>query len=581
MSERLVHRGPDDDGLWVSDDHTVYLAHRRLSIIDLSADAKQPMQAYDRRFVLTYNGEIYNYRELRDACIKLGSHFNTQSDSEVIIEAYRHWGVDAFKKFRGMWAFALFDKEENKVILSRDPFAIKPLYYGTHHGRLYFASEPGALNVLGEHFCEHDLTSIHLFRESGYLERGDWTFYNNIKRFPHAHFSVIDLDKPQADLKFQRYWSPAHNTEHYASYDAAVNRCRDLLNDSIQLHLRSDVPVGSCLSGGIDSSAIVCMGSDLNPKEAFTTFTTHYPQHQNLDETQWAKKIIERNNARAFFTEPTQTDFVADLDDLLQAQGEPFGSMSIYAQYCVFKKIHETNIKVVLDGQGADEMFGGYLGFVPFYFEDLARKRRFVTLLQELFAFKDVDVPGLDIKAQLKRAVRFLFQKNNAAATSTSTPAEVKDELDARLAQLTVSHTSFESRLEDLLTNSNIPQLLRYEDRNSMHFSIESRVPFLETELVNFALSLPASFKIKRGFTKAVLRDALTGILPDDVRVRRDKLGFPAPECAWLKSGFDIEAPGPGSRQWRDFILERWMKTAVNSSNTMMTDNRNNYAIEA
>ena len=559
MNQSNFHRGPDAGGIWHSNCRRVSFGHRRLSIIDLTDKALQPIKSYDSKYILTFNGEIYNFKELRKQCEQLNSTFYSLSDSEVIIECYRHFGLQCFKKMRGMWALALYDSEKNKVVLSRDPFAIKPLYYGVLNGTLFFGSEPVNLHQASDYFKSEDLITSDMFLEHGYLERGDWTFYKNIKRFPHAHYLELDLDKNDISFNFKRYWTPDVEINHKITYSDATKRLQQLLVDSVRLHLQSDVPVGACLSGGIDSSAIVAIGTSQMPGKQFSTFTTHYPNNPLIDETKWAKKIIDSFKTKSYFIEPTKESFMRELQKLIVAQGEPFGSMSIFAQYTVFKKISETNVKVVLDGQGSDEMLAGYLGFLPLYFDDLLAKNSYFTYLRECFNFRISGLEQSDTINKLKNNLKLLLKnKHKSTAHSDIILGEYKDELEFRIASLYKHHLSFEERLQDLLCDSNIPQLLRYEDRNSMCFSIESRIPFLESELVNFILSLPANYRIRKGFTKAILRDALKGIIPEDIRLRRDKLGFPAPELQWLAECFDIQADVTGGRQWRDFIYSKW-----------------------
>lgn len=560
MNQQLSHRGPDGNGIWVSEKNNIYFAHNRLSIIDLSDAASQPMHSFDNNYVLIFNGEIYNYIELREECIHLGSKFQTDSDSEVIIESYRHWGEACFSRLKGMWAFLIYDVAKNQVVVSRDPFGIKPLYYSFYHGSFYFVSELKALTGLSEFFNQEDFVSSQLFLEYAYLERGDWTFYQNIKRFPHAHYTKINLDKNQSTLNFTKYWQPSPVINYNVSFDQAAKKIKELFCDSIQLHLRSDVPVGACLSGGLDSSAIVSLGTNLLNNKVFTTFTSQYLSHSEIDETRWAQIIINHTKAKSYFIQPTMELFKDSIDDLLWAQDEPFGSMSIFSQYCVFKRIGETSIKVILDGQGADEMLAGYQGFIPLYFSELIQKRCYVTLVKELMAFKDISLFN-NAKSGILNIIKKRFSKRDKLhrAINNESP-HIEAELHQRLNQLSLTFDSFEDRLGDLMLNSNLPQLLRYEDRNSMRFSIESRVPFLNTELVEFILSLPANFKIRNGYTKAVFREALKGVIPESVRQRRDKLGFPAPEIQWLKNCYGIDVAAPGSVEWRNFIYNRWCK---------------------
>lgn len=299
MSARLRHRGPDGEGTWLDVARAVGFVHRRLSIIDLTENAAQPMLSTDGRFVITYNGEIYNYRELRTECEKLGSSFRSQSDAEVAIEAYRHWNTEAFTWFTGMWAFAIYDRQEHEVVLCRDPFAIKPLFYASLNGALYFASEPKALRAADDSLAEVDEITVGLFEQHGYIDRRDWTFFKNIRRFPHANYAVVDVRAWPGELNLERYWAPPVRRRNIKPGDAA-EELRRLLQRSIEIHLRSDVPVGACLSGGLDSSSVVCIGTRLLPDGGrFNTFTTRFPEHRDIDETHWAQKVIDSTNARA------------------------------------------------------------------------------------------------------------------------------------------------------------------------------------------------------------------------------------------------------------------------------------------
>jgi len=557
MKEALKHRGPDGEGSYIAEDKALGLGHRRLSIIDLTRQAAQPMISSDGRYVITYNGEIYNYKELKEKCIEKGSIFKSQSDTEVILEVYRHWGEKCFTLFSGMWALALYDTEEEKLILSRDPFGIKPLYYGYLDNVLFFASEPKALTAADERFREVDDITVRLFEDYGYVDRGDWTFYRNIKRFPHAHFAVLDLNSNSTQLLFRRYWAPPGKTLKIGVGEASAE-LRRLLCKSVAMHLRSDVPVGACLSGGLDSSAIVCIGASLLPSGSrFNTFTTLYPEHPEIDETNWAKKVIHYTGSFARFAEPDLRFFLDDFTKVVRAQDEPFGSTSIFAQYAIFKKIGSTEVKVVLDGQGADEQLGGYHGFFRSYLDSLLASKRLWAYISEGFSLKKrhgfpFSMKLRDFSAVLKDKKSFLNQDGGA-------PGDVSlDELEARLCCLALPERNFEEVLVNLTVETNLPQLLRYEDRNSMAFSVESRVPFLEPELVAFALSLPADMKIHKGITKHVLREALRGLVPDEILLRNDKMGFPAPEKKWLKQGLGIDVEGPGQKEWRKLAVSMW-----------------------
>lgn len=557
MQKALYSRGPDNSGIWYN--HPVYFSHNRLSIIDLSAQGHQPMLSHDARFSITYNGEIYNYLELRAECLRLGSKFFSHTDTEVIIECYRHFGVAMFEKFKGMWAFALYDIEKNEIIFSRDPFGIKPLYYGFLNGAFYFASEPKALRAASKVFSIPDEISITLFIEHAYLDRGAWTFFEKIKRFPHASYAVISLNSPKLVIKPHSYWRPP-TTLSKINYNDAVVELQRLLSNSIKLHLRGDVPIGACLSGGIDSSAIVSIASKEH-KQRFKTFTVFYSKHEQVNERKWAEKIIQHTQSNGIFVEPTFEAFMEDFNALIYAQDEPFGTTSIYAQYAIFKRIAAEKIKVILDGQGADEQLSGYIGFIPIYLSSLLKNKQYLQFFQENRLLKKNYNTAFSMKVAFQHIIKKIKESqiivNSVPQIKLS---EVADTLEDRLRFLTYQPTQYEEILNMLVTESNIPQLLRYEDRNSMAFSIESRVPFLELELVNFILSLPAHFKIKNGFTKAILREALKGVVPEEVRLRTSKLGFPTPEIEWLKQGFNINATMAGNKSWRELVTNKWRK---------------------
>jgi asparagine synthase (glutamine-hydrolysing) len=567
MIDRIAHRGPDGEGVWLSENNQVCFGHRRLSIIDLSTKASQPMISSDGRYVITYNGEIYNYLYLKDLCEKKGSTFISTSDTEVVLECFRHFGPAAFEKFRGMWALAIYDNLERVTILSRDPFAIKPLYYGFSNDLLFFASEPKALIAGHKVFKDVDDVTVKLFLEYGYLDRHNWTFFRNIKRFPHAHYAVIKQEKT-ITLNFCPYWMPPKQIQKIQMADAAEH-LKLLLNDSIKIHMRSDVPVGACLSGGIDSSAIACIAAKFSHDQQLSTFTTHYPSFPNIDETNWAKKIIEAIDARPYFVEPTLIKFLSDLDRLIQIQDEPFGTTSIFAQYMIFNRIAETNVKVILNGQGADEQLAGYHGYFEQFLTSLLIQKKYLHFGNEYFHIKKTYSNNLNFpyKTILKQWTKTLFRKLSFFHSDLLSPninsAHI-DDIAERLKILSMPIGCFEDTLTALTCETNLPQLLRYDDRNSMGHSIESRVPFLDKEIVNFCLSLPSTLKIHNGLTKAVLRNALKDIIPNDVRMRIDKLGFPSPEIQWLKKGFNINVHSNGSREWRELITSKWLRQLEN-----------------
>jgi asparagine synthase (glutamine-hydrolysing) len=555
MNRSMRHRGPDGAGHWQSDDLRATFGHNRLAIIDLSARADQPFSSSDGRHTLVFNGEIYNYRELRAKCEKLGSVFRTTSDTEVLLEMYRRFGNACWAEFRGMWATAIYDSKEKTLTLSRDHVGIKPLHYGIKDGKLFFASEIKALRFAEPSFGQVDETTVASFVEHGYLDRGPWTFFKNVHRFPAAHFAVIR--NPDQKIVFTRYWNPiveARETE--AGPTESARQIRSLFEESVALHLESDVQVGACLSGGVDSSAIVCSAAKLGkPNVPLRTFTTEFPAHAFIDETKWARMINEQVGADATLVQPTYQDFIESFDRVLFHQDEPFGSTSIFSQYLIFQAIKKAGVKVVLDGQGADEVFAGYVGLMPSYLQQSFGQLGFLGgLVQNAMLFWRYRTSPREI-FRLRKA---RFDQSKIALEPVPLFEGRDDSLDERLRYLNRPYTSFEQMLTDLVTETNLPQLLRYEDRDSMAHSIESRVPFLDPKLISAGLNLHASLKYYKGFTKGILREAFRNLIPEGVRTRVSKLGFPAPEEEWLTRLLKQPISGTGSKPWRDYVVERW-----------------------
>lgn len=564
MIDALRHRGPDSNGEWQSENGLVSLGHTRLSIIDIDSRSGQPFKSYDDRYVITFNGEIYNYIELKKECIALGSIFRTESDTEVFIESFRHWGIESFKKFKGMWAAVIYDKTTHKVHISRDFFGIKPLYTAEVAGKLYFASEIKALRALGGFFSEPDEITVKMFINDGILDRGNWTFYKNIKRFPHCSFATIDLNSNSLVHEYQIYWSPfeVSFSKYMDSEENVVKGFKELFERSIKLHCRSDVEVGSCLSGGLDSSSIVALATNLNKN--FATFTTKFPDYPEIDESRSALMISQKYGTEQYFAEPRIQDFKEHFDEILKCQDEPYGSTSIFSQYMVFSKIHEQGIKVILDGQGSDEQLGGYLDLTyialntffnrGMYFDWLFEVRNF-SINHDRNYFRNI---LSTIKSKLIKI------KKEKLAFKDLVSYKDSDTYESRIAILNPAPTiDIEQYLTYLTFDGNLQQLLRYEDRNSMHFSIESRVPFLEPDLVSYILQIPFKYKFRKGYTKYLLRKAFENELPDEITWQKTKLGFASPEKIIMQELFGKEVDSAGSIEWRKLIVEKWRNLNV------------------
>ena len=547
----LEHRGPDNSAYKIYNKNNTILAHTRLSIIDLNAEANQPLLSQDENYSIVFNGEIYNYLELKNECLKLGSSFKTNSDTEVILESYRHWGNEAFKRFTGMWALAILDITNNKLIISRDPFGIKPLYYTIDDNSLYLSSEITPLKSSHKDAKTLDKTTIKLFQEQGILERGCWTFYKNIKKFPHSHYSVIDIDNFFSNRKIvpKLYWNIEDYKQNYENINI-IEEFKARLESNTKLHTRADVEIASTLSGGLDSSVI----SYLAREKVSKTFTSCFPKNKALDETYKAEHISKLINAKHFFAYPNIDSLKKDFNRLLYYQEEPFGTLSIYIQYKVFEAIKEEGLKVSLDGQGADEVLGGYK-FIINYFLNSYFSNSKVQFLSEAIMTSLNNMKDNNFKFD-RNIIKNLSSKSKLNKLQDIITTETDGSYEERMDFLKKPINSHRDILLYLTFEGNLQQLLKYVDRNSMAFSIESRVPFLTHDFVMFAVNLPTKFLYKKGRTKFLLREIYKEILHKDTYNEKIKLGFPAPDTEWFQ---ELSHCNSDHKNFREFITSKWI----------------------
>jgi asparagine synthase (glutamine-hydrolysing) len=551
---RLHHRGPDDQGVlrfaagevwrgraWEEGEAEAALLHWRLSIIDLSEIGWQPMTYGDGRYYLIFNGEIYNYLELRPELEALGHRFVSQSDTEVLLAAYTQWGAAALNRLVGMFAFAILDTAERTIFLARDCFGIKPLYYTTATGGFAFASEiPPLLDLPGVSRSANPQRLFQYIRH-GLTDHGGETIFADIRQLPSAHYMVVPLDNPRAAQPV-RYWDVDMGQRADLSFDEAAARVRDLFLENIRLHLRSDVPVGAALSGGIDSSAVVAAMRYVQGQNLDIRTFSYIADDPAISEERWVDMLGAAASATVRTVQPSADELVTDLDALIATQAEPFGGTSIYAQYRVFRLAHESGIKVMLDGQGADELLGGYYPYVGARLASLVRQGQWGDARRLLAA----PWPGMSRTALLSYAADFLIPtplqaplrrwagKDLMPAWANAAWFDARG-VTPRSLGYTRSRDVLHSHSYRSLTEVSLPQLLRYEDHNSMAYSIESRVPFLTPAFASFVLSLPESYIIgPDGASKRVFRQAMRGIVPDAILNRRDKIGFQTPENRWL-----------------------------------------------
>jgi asparagine synthase (glutamine-hydrolysing) len=566
----ISHRGPDGYGLAYfqtgskdgrcvefaldqdklpQEQVTLALGHRRLAIIDLSQNGAQPMPTKDEYLWITYNGEIYNYIELSEELRALGHSFRSTSDTEVILAAYAEWGEACVNRFNGIWAFAIADFKNNKLFCSRDRFGVKPFHYFYDGTRFVFGSE--IKELLCYSFVPRQVNSRAIYEYLAFsaVDYCEETFFASIYKLMQGH--NLTLDFATGKVVKMCYYHPQFGKNVKISYEDAALEFRRLLSDSISLQLRSDVEVGSCLSGGLDSSSIVCLMRQELLKTGQThvqrTFSSHF-EEQEANELEYMQEIIKATNVHAGFTYPSPQDLLHDLEKLVWYQDEPFGSTSIFAQWSVFKLVHENKVKVMLDGQGADEMLAGYVGFYPTYFDQLRDQRQYFTLWLEVYKYAHLhqkpwmSLLGKGLQRILGRLGKPFRPSSFTYRTDWLNPTLTDEFQGQSLYQRTKELTPFgkdenlENTLYQMTFLSNLQALLRHEDRNSMAFSVEARVPFLDHRLVEFIFSLPSRFKIRDGYTKRVLRDGMQGVIPEKIRWRVKKLGFATPERKWQRT---------------------------------------------
>lgn len=546
MTDALIHRGPDGEGQWIDEDNGIALGHRRLAIIDLSEAAKQPMIFQDR-YVVTFNGEIYNYIEIRQILINSGYSFVSNSDTEVLLAAYDKWGTECLQYFDGMFAFAIFDKQSKTLFCARDRFGEKPFYYSWTKQKFVFASEMKALWSVGVSKSVHN-NQLYLFLTYALHEdpgEPSHTFFSEIYRLKPAHYLLYKKNIPPVQVC---YWKiNQEETDHSITFENACIKFRELFYSSVLKRLRSDVSVGTSLSGGLDSSSVACTIENLMGKsgEVQKTFSARF-KDPTLDEGKYMSEVIKNTNITHYCTWPDEKKMIETLEQIMYHQEEPFATSSIYAQWEVYALARWENTTVLLDGQGADEYLSGYTHFFTPYLREVLKERGIMVLKKErnkLMLNNPVDeVPktGLFflIESMLPELVRisrvskvYLIGNNDSPSVSN----EIKRPFKRQIPPFPVFN-NLNKALYYATFQSGLEKLLRFADRNSMAFSREVRLPFLNHELVQFVFQLPSHYKIYNGWTKALLRYSMEGFLPDSVLWRKNKLGFQTPQKTWETS---------------------------------------------
>jgi asparagine synthase (glutamine-hydrolysing) len=523
----VKHRGPDDEGIFL--DGNTGLGFVRLSIIDLSNAGHQPKLSSDERHVIVFNGEIYNYIELREELKKEGIKFSTQTDTEVLLNAYLFWGESCLHKLNGMWAFAIYDKQEKSVFASRDRFGVKPFYYVRTDRQFIFCSEIPPLLSFLKNKPEPNYQSIFDFLVFNRTDQTENTFFNGVKKLQHGTNLRITGNSltiyPWYDLK-----EKVKVAEGFRSAEE-FKKC---FGDSVNLRLRSDVPVGVCLSGGLDSSSIVSTLMNSSAIKGLNTFSAVYHKGQTGDESEFIK-LYEGVVPFMNYITPDAKTLAEDLSKFVKCHAEPIPSTSPYAQYKVME-LAGNKVKVVIDGQGSDEHLAGYHYFFGFYFKDLLTHFKWYTLMKEIFYYLRIHRSGF----ALKTFIYFLLPKYFKTKASLGEKDYLNKEFTKKYSEkkTIVSDLYASGTMDEAFLNHfeyKLEHLLKWEDRNSMWFSIEARVPFLDYRLVERSLATKSNWKIRNGTTKFILREAMKGVLPEKIRLRRDKMGFVTPQEEWFK----------------------------------------------
>ena len=577
MNALVQHRGPDDEGMAVfnekmafpkaspksvkredginyleyadshSNDVYGFFGHQRLSILDLSALGHEPLADESGNYWLTYNGELYNYLEIKQELKELGVGFRSNTDAEVVLKAYIFWGKECLEKFNGMWAFAIYDVNKQEVFASRDRFGVKPFYYLLNEESFAFSSEQKALVMSG-------LIPRKINKKAAF----DYLAFASLENDPNGMFeNIIELE-PGHNLTFN-YKSWDLSVEQY--YNLSFNRKKEKINpgketkyieditalfkSAVDLRLRSDVLVGACLSGGIDSSAIVCQMADLGNEDIFT-FTASSKQPE-FDETDYANLVNEKIGAQSKLIYPEPGELLNDIEELVYAQDIPLFSTSTYAQFRVMKKVKETGVKVVLDGQGGDELFGGYLPYHINQWMDDVRSGNIVRLIKELKSF---DSLSTGIQFFTKQYLKYYGIKKMPSVIYKKLIQKVQAEHQYIAHDLMRSYgnagykkskkkppKSLNGILKHEFYNARLKQYLKCEDRCSMWHSVEARVPFSDDiKLIEYVFNIPGSYKIQKGNKKYLLKEATEHLLPSGIYNRKDKMGYVTPNNQWIYS---------------------------------------------
>jgi len=555
MTKLICHRGPDGFGcvFFEGGAHgkveivfqaarlprierpVVGLGHRRLAILDLSALGSQPMCTDDGTLHITHNGEIYNFLELRDELKARGYSFKTQTDTEVILQAYREWGCNCLTRFNGMWSFALLDRQQQRLFCARDRFGEKPFYYWASNRCFVFGSEIKQILEFPDVTRLANERAVFGYLDKSLLDQGDETFFFGIHQLPGGHLLTIDLAHHSFVPRICRYWELTMREPRPLSVGDACEEFRARFKKAVNLRLRSDVPVGACLSGGLDSSSVVCQARTIIPDNTFHTFSACFAE-DSYDERKYSSEIVAATGVTPHLIFPDPERFWQRFERVIWHQDEPVASTNVYAQWCVMESARQQGIPVLLDGQGGDETLCGYQKFYYFYLWYLFRQASPRIIPEAMLWVKNHTRSRWTWEDATKYLPWHLTRASPVLDRVCCQALQGKSSGNGGGPHLGPRASIGERQKVDLISTS-LPALLHYEDRNAMAHSVEARLPFLDHELAEFLVNCPASYKLRYGWSKWILRHSLAGIVPDGVRLRKTKLGFDTPLAEWMRQG--------------------------------------------
>lgn len=540
--DSFPYRGPDDNGIdYVDINEKIIFGHLRLSILDISEAGHQPMYDHSGRYVMIFNGEIYNYKEIKLKYLR-DVKFKSGTDSEVLLELYAVMKEKILDIINGMFAIIIYDKVEDEIFFTRDRLGIKPLYICHLKDKILLCSEPKAAVTSNFVKFEPNEEAIFDFLAFGERDHTVSTFFQNVSRIPPGTFGIIKKDMT---IVYEEYWNIKNNQVKNLTdlkMEDIVNKVDELINEAIKYRLISDVPVGTSLSGGIDSSLVAALANKYHDNK-FTSVSAIF-EGEEIDESKFSKLIVKENNLKGVFTSPNSDEVINQLDKILEIQGEPIGSMSPLVQYFVMKEAKKNNLTVMLDGQGADELFAGYTHYIDTYFKELSGNlhwRKLYRKYKEHMAFSERDIKhkiliqiifkGVLEKILPQKIYEHRIKRNKLKLFKEGVFEKYYEGKRVKLPK----RLSLKESLLYSTTISSLPNLLMYEDRNSMAFSIEARVPYLDHNVVEFMASLKTDQIYEIMISKVILRKISERYIPEDIAWRKDKIGFAAPEKKWMQ----------------------------------------------